>query len=207
LITTNYEYDLKGHLIRHVDASGNVVRCWYDLLGRQLRVDRPERGSVVVRDAAGNPVEGRGRDGTVVLRKFDANNRLVAVRYGSAGSAPIQTFTYHDSGRPTPPDAGLHTVGGRLVRVDDEGGTTIFDYDDRGRRSLKRWRQAGQTKTYDLGFTYRGDGKLATITYPDGGSGRRVLQHVYDARGALKQIPSVATSIEYDLYGQRKRIT
>src|SRR5262249_23856621 len=41
----------------------------------------------------------------------------------------------------------------------------------------------------------------------DGGSGRRVLQHVYDARGALKQIPSVATSIEYDLYGQRKRIT
>jgi YD repeat-containing protein len=36
-ITTTYTYDIKGHLLRHVDALGNAVTFDYDLLGRKLR--------------------------------------------------------------------------------------------------------------------------------------------------------------------------
>jgi YD repeat-containing protein len=43
----------KGNLVTHTDALGNVVRMVCDLLGRTIRVDRPERGSIAVHDAAG----------------------------------------------------------------------------------------------------------------------------------------------------------
>jgi len=43
----------KGNLVTHTDALGNVVRMVCDLLDRTIRVDRPERGSIAVHDAAG----------------------------------------------------------------------------------------------------------------------------------------------------------
>ncbi|WP_329476723.1 hypothetical protein OG555_34130 [Kribbella sp. NBC_01484] len=43
---------------------------------------------------------------------------------------------------PAPADAGLHTAGGRLVRVDDESGTTVFDYDERGQVATKKMTRA-----------------------------------------------------------------
>ena len=53
LIASTYTYDAKGNLVTHTDALGNVVRMVCDLLGRTIRVDWPERGSIAVHDAAG----------------------------------------------------------------------------------------------------------------------------------------------------------
>src|SRR5262249_44327262 len=137
-LASGYVYDVKGNLVRHTDEAGNRVEFWFDLLGRQLRIRRPERDACVVRDPIGRPVESRVAGTETVYREFDAAGRLVALRIGSPQASPTQTFTYHDAGRPAPPDAGTHTLGGRLVRVDDEGGSTVFDYDVRGRLTHRR---------------------------------------------------------------------
>lgn len=205
-LTSAYEYDLKGNLIRHVDAAGNNVRFWYDCLDRAIRVERPEQATTTVLDAAGNAVELRGQDGTTVRRDFDLSNRPVAVRFGAPAAAPAVVFTYHDAGRPTPPDAGSHTIGGRCVRIDDAGGVTTFDYDERGRVALKRSRPAGTARTDDLSFQFRADGQIDNITYPDGGSGRRVIRYEYNQRGQVLRVPSVVRNIEYDLTGRRTRV-
>jgi RHS repeat-associated protein len=205
LIST-YEYDVKGNLIAHIDAAGNRVQMSYDLLGRRLRVDRPEQFNISVLDPAGNAVEARGSDGSRVLREFDFCNRLAAVRYGTPNAAQVVRFTYHDAGQSAPPDAGEHTNGGRCVRIDDEGGTTTFDYDERAHVALKRYRPHGSTKTYDLNLAYRADGQLASVTYPEGGDGRMVLQYEYNQRGGVARVPSVADVIEYDLAGRRTRV-
>lgn len=204
-VKSTYDYDVKGNLISHTDARGNVVRMAYDLLGRTLRVDRPEHATASVFDAAGNAVEARGQDGTLVFRDFDECNRPTAVRYASPAAAPVIQFAYHDAGRPAPPDAGTNTVGGHCARIDDEAGATIFDYDERGRVALKRSRPAGSAKTYDLTFTYRPDGQIASITYPDGGSGRLLVRYAYDQRGKVTSVPTVLTLAEYDLSGRRTR--
>jgi RHS repeat-associated protein len=205
-LASHYEYDLKGNLVRHLDEAGNEVAFWFDLLGRQLRVRRPECDSSVVRDAAGRPVELRRAGAPSVFREFDAIGRPVAVRTGDAKAAPVHRFTYHDNAAPAPANAGQHTSGGRLVRVDDEAGSTVFDYDGRGRQSLRRWQPAAGGRRYEINIDYRADGRVASVTYPDGGAGRLQARNVYDARGRLVGVPSVAPAIEVDLLGQVTRL-
>lgn len=202
-IRSTYEYDVKGNLISHTDPLGNVVRIWYDLLGRTLRVERTEQGTVTVLDAAGNSVIARGRGGNTVLREFDECNRPVAVRYGAGAKDPVVRFVYHDTGVLAPSEAGAHTSGGRVVRIDDEGGTTIFDYDQRGRLALKRSQPAGSAVSYDLNFNYRSDGHVESIIYPDTGSGRITLSYEYNKQGKMVRIPGLIDQIDYNLAGQR----
>ena len=196
-LSSQYQYDVKGNLILYTDAMGNEVSIGYDLLGRCLRIDRPEQVSLVVLDAAGNVVESRGGAGSVVLRDFDQLNRLIAVRYNSRNTEPVQQFVYHDSARPAPPDAGKHTNGGRLVRADDEGGATIYDYDERGRITFKRYTPVDTNGPYDLNFEYQADGQLVALTYPASGNERVTLRYTYNARGQLAAVASLINSIEY----------
>ena len=204
-LVSTYEYDVKGDLVRHTDAAGHVVRFWHDLLGRTVRVDRPEHASRSVYDAAGNAIEARSPAGLLVTRDFDIGNRPIAVHLGPGSTPAIVRFTYHDAGRPAPPDAGLHTIGGRLARIDDDGGTSVIDYDERGRISHKRVTPAGSVNSYNLDVTYRADGQLDTIRYP--GSGNRFqLTYQYDARGLISAVPGVATAIDHDLAGRRTRV-
>ncbi|HEY7339184.1 MAG TPA: toxin TcdB middle/N-terminal domain-containing protein [Bryobacteraceae bacterium] len=202
---SSYEYDSKGNITSHTDAAGNVVRIWYDLLSQIIRSDRPERSTLVILDASKNVAEVRNGDGTAVLRTFDECNRLTSVRFG-AELPPVIQYTYHDSGFPPPPDAGAHTSGGRRVRIDDEGGTTIYDYDPRGKMAFKRYKVKGGATGYDLNFVYRSDGQLASITYPDGGAGRRTVAYEYNVRGSVSSVPGVIDAIEYDLARHRTRL-
>ena len=201
LLASAYGYDVKGNVVLHTDEAGNEVRFQFDLLGRQLRIRRPERDVTVVRDPAGRPVETRVVGANSVFREFDALGRLVAVRIGSPEAPPVHHLTYHDAGRPAPPNAGTHTFGGRLVRVDDEAGSTVFDYDARGRQVHRAWTPVGGGVAYVVDAEYRADGRTAAISYPDGGSGRRRLEHVYDARGRLIALPTVLPEIDVDIAG------
>jgi RHS repeat-associated protein len=203
-LTSIYEYDIKGKLLSHTDAAGNIVHFWYDYLSKVVRVDRPENKTISVYDPSGNLVEGRDNAGSRILRTFDACNRPIEMRYD--GDNPTVRFTYHDNGAPAPSDAGLHTAGGHCVRVDDDGGTTIFDYDERGRAILKRSIIAGTDQKYDLSFDFRSDDQLLRITYPESGNGRREVEYQYDIRGKLAKIPTVVDKIDYDLAGRRTRM-
>ncbi len=207
LVTSTYTYDAMGNLMAHRDALGHTVRTWYDLLGRALRVERPEGETWRVFDAAGNPVETRTRGGTPVFTEYDECSRPLAVRYAVPHTAPAVRFTYHDTGRPAPPEAGAHTRGGRCVRVDDEGGTTVFDYDARGRVTLKRSTPAGMAQSYSLNFRYRADGQIESLVYPDEGNGRLTLRYEYNRRGLLVRVPTLIRSIEYEADGRRKAVT
>lgn len=208
LLHTSYEYDVKGNLVKQTDATGNVVRTWYDALGRVLRVLRPEHDMINVYDAVGNVVEARTGNNTMIARRtYDACNRPVTVSTPSSPD-PVIRFTYHDANKPAPPDAGVHTSGGRCVRVDDESGSTIFDYDERGRTILKRNTPSGMTRQFELRLAYRSDGRLSSITYPVGANGAPQLQLVYNynKRGLLASIPGVIVSLGYDLDGRRTSV-
>lgn len=193
-------YDIKGRLIEHVDASGAQTRFTYDLLGHVLRIERPEQTQVAVVDASGNAVQ--SRTGTArVLRRFDQANRPTEVRHGDDANLPVARYVYHDNGAPAPPDAGLHTAGGRLVRIDDNGGTTLYDYDERGQIARKTMRsKAGASLT--LQTAHRPDGLIDTVIYPDG----TIARYRYDERARLQGIDGVIDSIEYNLASQRAAV-
>jgi RHS repeat-associated protein len=197
-VVTSDRFDLKGAAVEHIDAAGATTRFDYDLLGRVLRVRRPEASQIVVLDPSGNVVEARTGSSTL-LRSFDLADRPTAVRHDSAAAAPVVTYTYHDPG-PPPADAGAGTAGGRLVRVDDEAGTTIFDYDERGRIASKTMRPNGAPET-ELAMTYRSDGLVDSITYPGG----MTIDYSYDRRGRLVGVGGVIDEIDYDDAGRPTR--
>lgn len=205
-LTSTNAFDVKGNLISHTDAVGNVIRTWYDALGRIVRVQRPESDVATVYDAVGNPVEVRAGTQTLVTRTFDECNRPVIVST-PASATPVASFTYQDADAPPPPDAGIHTAGGRCVRIDDEAGSTVFDYDARGRPVLKRSTPAGAPGTYELTLAYRPDGQIESVTYPKGAGAQMQLDYEYNQRGLLMAVPGVVTEIGYDLDGRRTSVT
>ncbi len=202
VVITKSGYDRRGVLSRHVGADGTATSIDHDLLGRALRVVRPERTQVSVLDACGNTVEVRA-GGRLVLRTHDKSNRLVAVRHDNAANVPILKCTYHDNGAATPAGAGVGTSGGRLVSVDDEAGRTVYDYDERGRVTRKVMTPAGGT-TMTLSMSYRPDGRLSRIVYPTtaGGVGQAV-EYRYDRRGRLLSMAGLIDEITWDDFGHR----
>ena len=56
-VVTSDRYNLKGAAIEHVDAAGARTQFDYDVLGRVVRVQRPEAIRIAVLDASGNVVE------------------------------------------------------------------------------------------------------------------------------------------------------
>jgi len=206
LISDSHRYTVKGELISHVDALGNEVRLWHDCLGHTIRADRPECSTRSVYDAAGNPVQAQPATGVLVVRDFDLLNRPVAVRYGSATATPAIRYAYHDAGAPAPPDAGAHTRGGRLVRIDDEGGSTVLDYDRCGRLTKRAATPAASATTYQVDSAYRADGQLGSLAYP-GTASRLTLTYDYDARGQVSAVPGVVNAIGRDLAGRRTSVS
>ena len=205
-ITGSHSYTVKGELSSHVDALGNEVRLWYDCLGHTIRADQPECSTRSAYDAAGNPVRAQTATDVLAVRDFDLLNRPVAVRYSSATATPAVRYTYHDAGAPAPPDAGAHTLGGRLVRIDDEGGSTVLDYDRCGRLTKRAASPAALAATYRIDSAYRPDGQIASLAYPGTGT-RLTLTYDYDARGQVSAVPGVVTAIGRDLAGRRTSVS
>lgn len=57
------------------------------------------------------------------------------------------------------------SLAGRLLSEDDaSGGTTVFDYDDHGRRSTAKHQHAGGSELSELHFSYNTSGQLANET-------------------------------------------
>lgn len=197
-IASTFAFDAKGAVSAEVDPAGNRTEFTRDLLGRTVRIRRPESTQVVVLDAANNPVESRSAAHRV-FRAFDLGGRTVAVRHDTAAATPVVQYVYQDNGA-APADAGAHTDGGRLVRVEDESGTTVFDYDLRGNLTRKTITPAGGAPL-TLQLAYRSDDLVTSIAYPDG----TTIGYHYDVAGRLASIDGVISSIEYDDSGRRIR--
>ncbi len=199
-LTSTYAYDIKGTLLRHVDSMGRVVSCHYDLLGRMLRVDRPEQVSTSVFDACGNIVESRLGDRRVV-RTFDAMNRTLTERQDSEATPSVRMM-YHLPGQPVPSGAGPNAVG-RLARVEDAAGTRTFGYDTRGNATVRTWRAKSGGPTFRTDIEFRSDGQATSVRYPAAqGSPRPLVTHTYDERGLLTAMSSAIARVEYDLAGR-----
>ncbi|EOD69661.1 RHS repeat protein, partial [Amycolatopsis vancoresmycina] len=196
-----FRYDALGRPLTgpgHEERGAGV----HDLLGRELR---GADGVVHVRDAAGNEVETRTAGGHKVYRVHDAADRVVAVLVDDPGGTPVTTFTHHDGALPVPLEAGPHSCG-RLVRVADEAGVTLFGYDALGQVTEKRWRPAHVAVEYRLDVVRRADGRVSEVVYPDAGDGRPAVHHQYDEVGRLVSVPGFVDAVQYDLHGNRTAV-
>jgi RHS repeat-associated protein len=138
LIETAYIYDVRGNVVRLVDALGRerAFEYFYDLGNRPLRtasIDAGERQLIV--DAAGNEVERRDGKGALVLHGYDVLNRPVRLWARDVNDEPVTLREHIVYGDALPPEAraeASNLLGKPYHHYDEAGLLTFSTYDFKG---------------------------------------------------------------------------
>jgi RHS repeat-associated protein len=202
---TRSSYDIRGNLIAIQDALGRVAfEHAYDLLNRTLRIDSIDAGlRTSVFDAAGNLAEYRDSKGSVVLREYDALNRLTHLRARDDAEQDLtlrERLIYGDDSANSElsrDEAEGRNLLGRLYQHFDEAGLLQFDRCDfkgnvtrKARRVIEDraiaagwvvdWDAAaselaleGVSRAYQTDIRYDALNRPTEITYPADVAGRR----------------------------------
>jgi RHS repeat-associated protein len=144
VLTTQSTYDIRGNLLSVTDSLGRqALSRVYDQLNHPLRIssiDAGDRTSLL--DALGNLVEYRDSKESVVLREYDAMNRLThfwALNDSAQTSVTLrQSITYGDSGSRAQASAdrdsnrALNRLGKPAQHYDEAGLSSFSRYDFKG---------------------------------------------------------------------------
>lgn len=175
-------YDLIGNNTQTItDALGNVSQTVFDTLGRKTSHKDPDLGVwTYTYDANGNlatQTDAKGQ--TLWFVSYDKLNRILQKAYPD-GASVVSSY-----------DNCYNGCVGYLSRVVDPAGTSIFNYDLRGRIS-------DQTRVidgvwYSMLYTYDSLNRVVNMTYPD----NEVVNHGYNAQGLLEKVRSVTYGVDY----------
>ena len=198
---TSYGYDVLDNVVRVTDPKGLNTTYVYNGLGDLTQQNSPDTGATqFTYDAAGNLATRTDALGVTSTFAYDALNRVTSVAYPT--SALNIGYTYDV---PQAACAAGETYGtGRLARMTDASGDTIYCYDRFG--NLVRKVQVTNGKTFTLRYQFNVAGRLTGIVYPDGtvvdyvhGASGRVTEVGVQAAGGARQV--VAGGIAYYPFG------
>jgi RHS repeat-associated protein len=176
-----------GTLRATTDANGNITTYTFDLYDRDDRTTYPDGTfeQVVEYDGAGNARQQRNRAAEIIVKTFDAMNRIETK---SHASFPVVTYGY---------DLMSHTTS-----VIQTGGQSIsWLFDKAGR--LESTTAGGRT----LGYLYDNSGNRRRITWPDG----VFVEYTYDDANRMDLVKEndsqVLADYDYNSLSQRTKLT
>lgn len=197
---------------RQVDPDGRITMFDHDRLGRRTSVSDSVGATVTVYDSLDRVTSVTSPDRGTVTNTYGPGNWLSST---TDANQIVTTYTYDDVGRVEQKTAvGKETTIfsyddparanslGRLtsVKVVPAGQQTPsssndFSYDPSG--AIETNVVTIGAHTYTLASTYDPEGRLRTLTYPDGS----VLEREHAASGALRKLKMGGTvHAEYDLF-------
>lgn len=189
-----YTHTPSGQVETVTDEAGNVWRNHYDLRGRKVRTDEPDRGTTTfVYDSADRMVARTdARDETVVYA-YDELGRKTEQREGGVNGPLLASWTFDSVAKGELTRATRHADGLQYS-------TSIAAYDAMGRPlattiSIPSAPEYGALSgSYRFRSTYNADGTIETETLPAvGGLPREFVRYTYNELG----LPvSVAGSLE-----------
>ena len=214
-------YDALNRLAQRVDATGAITRIsrdardnltavtnprahatqyTYDGLDNLTREISPDRGTInTTYDDAGNPLIVTDARGAKHTTTYDALNRPTQRSYttGTGVTAtPTITWIY---------DQGVNGIG-RLTRMNDATGNTVYSYNVQGRRlsTTQTTTFSGASLVHTRSRTYDSAGRPSNQTYPSG----LQISYGYDAQGRITSInlngQPLLSNIAYRSFGAPK---
>ncbi len=190
---TRYHYDGQDQLVSVSDPRQLVTEYIRDGLGRLNQTLSPDTGSSSQQyDAAGNVVKHTDAKGQVVRYQYDALNRLTAIDYDQDSLLRVR-YIY---------DEGPNALG-RLSRMSDNTGETVYHYNDQGRLVVEQRSVFDQSSR--IAYQYDAQGRLTGYQYPSG----RWVNYDYDGLGRVVQVRTtvndqekiIASDITYQPFG------
>lgn len=208
-------YDAKGRIVetKQGTASGwneaTKIRTRYDSLGRKVELLDPDSGTWMYGyDLVGNSIY---QDDPIANQHLqychDSLNRVTKKHYMDASSGTYLPFSANAC---TLAGQIRYTYGetagpsfGRLIAVDDKSGTTVSDYDVRGRilSTSQTVIVDAQSTIAQFEYIYDAADRPVKVRYPDG----ELVTHTYNHAGQVKSVVGNKTYLsqaKYDVFGR-----
>ena len=176
--TTDFAYNARDDLTQVNDPRNLATTYSPNSVGDVTAQTSPDTGaSQYTYDAVGNLLTKTDARGKLTQYAYDGLNRVTSISYPTGTAS---TFEYDGGATPIP------AAIGKLTRITDASGETVYTYDSLGRKVSKTQTTGG--KTFTVGYTWGNTGsamdKVTAITYP---SGTRV-NYSYDVQGVVNAI-------------------
>ncbi len=205
---TAFSYDAVGNSTEVVDSEGLATSYQYNAFDELTALVSPDTGTTsYTYDEAGNRETKTDARGVTTTFAYDALNRLIGVQFPDS-SLDISYF-YDEDDSVTGCEESYPV--GRLTRMMDPSGTTVYCYDARG--SVTKKTQAVGLDSVAVGYDHDEVGRLTSITYP---SGREVM-YSRDAGGRVtslqlspgdsQRVKTIVSAVDYLPFGAVKQYT
>ncbi|MEQ4301023.1 RHS repeat-associated core domain-containing protein [Plantactinospora sp. B6F1] len=211
--STRYTYTKRGDIETVTDPAGNVWRHHYDLRGRVIRSEDPDKGATTFTyNVADEKVTATDSRGVTLAYAYDPLGRLTALHEGSLAGPKRAEWRYDalPDGRPA---RGLQTTATRYV---DGNAYTVATtgLDAAGRVTDSAYTipasEGALAGTYRFTTAYHTDGEVATEGLPAaGGLPAEQLSFGFDRLGlpaTLTGHSSYVTEANYTPYGELARL-
>ncbi|HLS30353.1 MAG TPA: hypothetical protein VK021_05820, partial [Flavobacteriaceae bacterium] len=209
-ITTEFDYNTVGELIKVTNTNGYQTKYEYDLAGRRTAEKSPDRGlTEFTYDKAGHLIKKQtanlmqpGNNGSIEYKYH--YDRLTHIIYPNH---PENNVVYEYG---TTADEDKNQTG-RLRLQKDATGLQYFEYDDMGNveTNIRAVAVAGRTAYwFETQWEYDSWNRIKTITYPD----NEEVSYHYDKAGQVRAVTSdmnlwdLISNLTYDEYGQRRTV-
>lgn len=195
-ITTQFQYNALGELLKLTDPLGNKTISSYDMAGNRISVSQPDAGlTEFTYDEAGNMISKitanlrkQIPDGGAITYKYD-HERLVEIIYPRNIQNRVN-YTYGEPGAP-------YNRAGRVVLIQDASGGQEFFYSPLGQvKKTIRTIQLGESdmRTWIWSTSYDTWNRVHSMTYPDG----EVVKYSYNRAGNLHKISGEKLGRSYE---------
>jgi RHS repeat-associated protein len=176
---TKFSYDALDNLTQVNDPKGLSTTYTYNGLGDQTQLQSPDTGTTTYTyDSAGNRASQTDARGVTTSYGYDVLNRLTSV---SVPTSSLNIGYVYDSTQAACQSGEGYGIG-RLTRIDDGSGSTVYCYSRFG--DLVRKVQTTNGQSFTLRYQYNAAGQLTGMVYPDGAS----VDYAYDALGRVNEI-------------------
>ncbi|TYB57464.1 hypothetical protein FXF51_40565 [Nonomuraea sp. PA05] len=192
--STKYTYDHAGRLATVTDVAGNVWRHHYDLRGREIRTEDPDKGVTTMTyndsDEVVTTTDARGK---TLWYGYDTLGRTTELREGSS-SGPLLAEWKYDALAKGHLNAAIRYVGGQAYKAE----ITAIDADYRPLRESVTIpaREGKLAGTYQLNTRYTLDDQVQSVTFPAGGGlAEESVAYTYDELGQPVKMTGLSTYV------------
>ncbi len=186
---TEYEYDSNNNRTKAIASNGAITRYKYDTYGRLIKEDSSDRGTTSYQySASGQLISQRDANGTVKIIKYDLLGRKIKeVFKGHSSLAADYEYDY--------------CRVGKLCKVTDKSGSTIFNYNNNG-QVIEKIQKIDTVELKTL-YSYDSFDRIESMTLPSG----KKVGYKYDESelvGITVDGKIFISDIEYNAAGQLK---
>jgi len=194
-------YDSLGNMTTQMDPVGVTRVQAYDLLGRVLQADEPNRGSIQYEyDAAGNLVRETDGNGNTIVQQYDGANRVMATWVDGQEAATKSTTTWDVVPEGCEPTLCTNLAGRRSAMAYTlPNGTAVerfFGYEAEGKLIYDESHWDGASYRFDMEYDHAQ--RLVLKRFPND----LELVTSFDGADRLKSVPGFIDSVGYDVTGR-----